>query len=171
MLVTNRQLAKLPEPGIDSFHNLSAFVAAELAAIFIAPQFVVLSAWRNQFDSSFPEPLAQRAVVVAAAGYNALRLLQQPAVRPEKADFGDCGLRKLNFTRECTFQPNSHRKTVTVGQYPPRCHLATPGFADPDRRLAAGLQGAVEAKEEVAAKPQGRILGSITIQDLIAIYP
>lgn len=41
----------------------------------------------------------------------------------------------------------------------------------PDRRWPAGLQSAVEAKEGVAAKPQGRILGSITIQNLIALYP
>ena len=41
----------------------------------------------------------------------------------------------------------------------------------PDRRWPAGLQSAVEAKEGVVAKPQGRILGSITIQNLIALYP
>jgi preprotein translocase subunit SecA len=41
----------------------------------------------------------------------------------------------------------------------------------PDRRWPAGLQSAVEAKEGVATKPQGRILGSITIQNLIALYP
>jgi len=37
MLVTNQQSAKLPEPCIGSFHDPSALVAAELAAIFIAP--------------------------------------------------------------------------------------------------------------------------------------
>ena len=40
-----------------------------------------------------------------------------------------------------------------------------------DRRWPAGLHSAVEAKEGVAAKTQGRILGSITLQNLIALYP
>jgi preprotein translocase subunit SecA len=40
----------------------------------------------------------------------------------------------------------------------------------PDRRWPAGLHNAVEAKEGVAAKSQGRILGSITVQNLIALY-
>jgi preprotein translocase subunit SecA len=40
-----------------------------------------------------------------------------------------------------------------------------------DRRWPAGLHTAVEIKEGVAAKRQGMILGSITLQHLIALYP
>ncbi len=40
-----------------------------------------------------------------------------------------------------------------------------------DRRWPAGLHTAIEAKEGVALKSQGRILGSITLQNLIALYP
>jgi len=40
-----------------------------------------------------------------------------------------------------------------------------------DRRWPAGLHSAVEAKEGVSPKTQGRILGSITLQNLIALYP
>ncbi len=40
-----------------------------------------------------------------------------------------------------------------------------------DRRWPAGLQTALEAKEGVALKRQGAILGSITLQNLIGIYP
>jgi preprotein translocase subunit SecA len=40
-----------------------------------------------------------------------------------------------------------------------------------DRRWPAGLHTALEVKEEVAAKRQGMILGSITLQHLIALYP
>jgi preprotein translocase subunit SecA len=40
-----------------------------------------------------------------------------------------------------------------------------------DRRWPAGLHTAVEAKERVALKKQGNILGSITLQNLIALYP
>ena len=40
-----------------------------------------------------------------------------------------------------------------------------------DRRWPAGLHTAVEVKEGVATKRQGMILGSITLQHLMALYP
>jgi preprotein translocase subunit SecA len=40
-----------------------------------------------------------------------------------------------------------------------------------DRRWPAGLHTAIEAKEGVAAKSQGVILGQITLQHLVALYP
>jgi preprotein translocase subunit SecA len=40
-----------------------------------------------------------------------------------------------------------------------------------DRRWPAGLHTAIEAKEGVAAKSQGQILGQITLQHLVALYP
>jgi preprotein translocase subunit SecA len=40
-----------------------------------------------------------------------------------------------------------------------------------ERRWPAGLQTALELKEGVAPRRQGRVLGSITIQNLIALYP
>jgi preprotein translocase subunit SecA len=40
-----------------------------------------------------------------------------------------------------------------------------------NRRWPAGLHTAVEAKEAVAPKSQGMVLGSTTIQDLVALYP
>ncbi len=40
-----------------------------------------------------------------------------------------------------------------------------------NRRWPAGLHTAIEAKEGLALKAQGRILGSITLQNLISIYP
>lgn len=39
-----------------------------------------------------------------------------------------------------------------------------------DRRWPAGLQSAIEAKEHVTLKTQGRILGSITVQNLVTLY-
>jgi preprotein translocase subunit SecA len=39
-----------------------------------------------------------------------------------------------------------------------------------NRRWPAGLQSAIEAKERVALKTQGRILGSITVQSLVGLY-
>ncbi len=40
-----------------------------------------------------------------------------------------------------------------------------------NRRWAAGLQLAVEAKENLPLKRQGRILGSITLENLAGLYP
>jgi preprotein translocase subunit SecA len=40
-----------------------------------------------------------------------------------------------------------------------------------DRRWPAGLHTAIEAKEGVVAKSQGTILGQITLQHLVALYP
>jgi preprotein translocase subunit SecA len=40
-----------------------------------------------------------------------------------------------------------------------------------DRRWPAGLHTAIEAKEGVALKKQGRVLGSITLQNLVGLYP
>jgi len=130
MLVTNQQSAELPEPRIGSFHDPSALVAAELAANFIAPQFVVLPVRRDQLNASLLESLAQWIGVVAAVRYDAFRLLPRPSARPGYADFGDCGFRKIKFTGGGTFQPNSHRKSFTVDQYHPLRPLAPLGFAD-----------------------------------------
>lgn len=40
-----------------------------------------------------------------------------------------------------------------------------------DRRWPAGLQTALECKEGVRPKPQGRVLGSITVENLMGLYP
>src|SRR5262245_2710436 len=40
-----------------------------------------------------------------------------------------------------------------------------------DRRWPAGLHTAIEAKEAVAPKKQGRVLGSVTLQNFLTLYP
>lgn len=40
-----------------------------------------------------------------------------------------------------------------------------------DRRWPAGLHTAIEAKEGLAFRRQGRVLGSMTLQNLVALYP
>ena len=45
------------------------------------------------------------------------------------------------------------------------------GRSVPERRWPAGLQTAIESKEGVTPKQRGRVLGSITIQNLVALYP
>ena len=140
MLMTHKQAAKLAQPSIGSFHNPPAFVAAELPSIFIFPPFIVFPIRSNQFNASLFEPLSQRIRVVAAVCDNALRLLPRATYRSGYADFGDCGLRKFNFTRAGTFQPNSHRKTLTVDQYHPLRPLAALGFANCRAPFFAGAK-------------------------------
>jgi len=91
-------------------------------------------------DTSLLESLAQWIGVVAAIGYDALRLLPRTATPPGDADLGDCGLRKIHFTRGGTFQPNSRRKTFTVDQYHPLRPLATLGLADCGAPFFAGAK-------------------------------
>src|SRR5579872_1538018 len=45
------------------------------------------------------------------------------------------------------------------------------GRIAPDRRWPAGLHTAIEAKEHVPFRKQGRVLASITLQNLAALYP
>ena len=45
------------------------------------------------------------------------------------------------------------------------------GRIAPDRRWPAGLHTALEAKEGLPFRKQGRVLGSITLQNLVALYP
>ena len=45
------------------------------------------------------------------------------------------------------------------------------GRIAPDRRWPAGLHTAIEAKERVPFRRQGRVLASITLQNLSALYP
>ena len=130
VLMTNRKSAKLSEPRIGPFNDPPTLVAAEFAPIFIAPSLVVLPVRHNQFNSALFQPLAQRIGIVAAVGYDALRLLPRVASWPRDADFGECGFRKRSFSRRGTFQPNSHRKTFTVDQYHPLRSLAAFGLAD-----------------------------------------
>lgn len=40
-----------------------------------------------------------------------------------------------------------------------------------DRRFPAGLHAAIEWKEDVTPRPQGAVLASITVENLVALYP
>ena len=139
MLMTNQKPAELTEPGIGSLDDPSAFVAPHLASVFIPPPLVVLSVGRNQFNSPFLQPFAQRIGVVSSVGDYPFRFLPRAAFRSRDADFFERGFRKRNFCRRGTFQPNSQRKTLTVDQYHPLRSLAALGFTD---RIAPFFAGA-----------------------------
>jgi hypothetical protein len=57
--MTNEQSSALAKPGVGSFDDPTAFVAAQLAAIFIAPVPAVASVGHDELAAAFLQPLAQ----------------------------------------------------------------------------------------------------------------
>jgi hypothetical protein len=141
MLMTNQQSAELTKPFIGSLPNPATNVTPQFASILVAPLRIVLPVGRNQFDASLLEWLPQRVRIVYAVSDYPLGLLSRPAFRARHADFRKRDFRKLNFTGGGTFQPNSHRKTLTVDQYHPTpSPLATLGFYRQPDPLFSGVK-------------------------------
>jgi hypothetical protein len=80
--MTNEQSSELAEPGVGSFDDPAAFVAAQLAAIFIAPVPAAASVGHDQLDAAFLQPLAQWVRVIGAISDHPFRLLPRPAFGP-----------------------------------------------------------------------------------------
>src|SRR5271170_1261150 len=140
MLMTNQQPAKLSKPGVGALDDPAAFVSSEFAAVLVASEFAVLSVGDDQLDAAFLQPLAQRVGVVGAVGDHPFGLLPGTAFGPGDADFGECGLRKTDFSRRGTFEPNSQWKTLAVDQYHPLRALAPLGFSDRGAPFFAGAK-------------------------------
>ncbi len=138
--MADQQSTELPEPGVGALDDPAAFVATQLSAILISPLLVVFPVRRDQFDPASLPSLSQRIGVVAAIGNHPFRLLARPAPWPGDADFGERGIRKRNFSRRGTFQPNSQRNTLTVSQYHPLRSLAALGFTDRRAPFFAGAK-------------------------------
>ncbi len=100
--MTNEQSSELAEPSVGSFDDPAAFVAAQLAGIFIAPVPAVASVRHDQLDAAFLQPLAQWVRVVGAVSDHPFRLLPGPAFGPGDADLCERGFRKRSFTRRGT---------------------------------------------------------------------
>ena len=136
--MANQQAAELTEPGIGSLDDPSAFVAAQFAAIFVAPLFVVTPIGRDQLDAAFLQTFPQRVRIIGSVGNHPLRLLLGTAFGARDVDFGECGFRKTSFSRRGTLQPNSQRKILTV-DHPLRA-LATLRFIDRSAPFLAGAK-------------------------------
>src|SRR5438128_10595679 len=124
MLMTHQQSAELAQPGVGAFDDPTPPVAAQFAPIFVAPAPIVLPVRRDQLDAAFLQSFTQRIGIVGGVGNHPFRLLPGTALAPRNRNFGERGLRKCNFVRSGTFQPNSQRKTLTVDQYHPLRPLA-----------------------------------------------
>ena len=140
MLMTHQQSAELAQPGVGAFDDPTPPVAAQFAPIFVAPVPIVLPVRRDQLDAAFLQSFAQRIGIVGGVGNHPFRLLPRTALAPRNRNFGERGLRKCNFVRSGTFQPNSQRKTLTVDQYHPLRPLAPLGFADGRAPFFAGAK-------------------------------
>ena len=114
--MVNQRAAELTERGIGSLDDPSAFVAAQFAAIFVAPSFVVAPIGRDQLDAAFLQTFPQWVLIIGSGGNHPLRLLLGTTFGARDLDFGECGFRKTSFSRRGTLQPTSQRKTLTVDQ-------------------------------------------------------
>src|ERR1700756_3373637 len=140
MLMTDQQASELAKPGVGSFDNPTPLVAAQFAPIFVTPLLIVLPVRHDQLDAAFLQSLAQRIRIVGGVGNHPFRLLSRAAFPAWDPDFVERGLRKRNFVRRGTFQPNSQRKTLTVDQYHPLRSLAPLGFTDGGAPFFAGAK-------------------------------
>src|SRR5271168_939656 len=140
MFMTDEQSAELSQPCVGAFDDPSALVTSQFPAVLIAPQLIVLAVGCDQLDATSLPSLSQRVGVVTPIRDHPFRLLARPAFWPGDADFGERGVRKRNFCRRGTFQPNSQRNTLTVSQYHPLRSLAALGFTDGRAPFLAGAK-------------------------------
>jgi hypothetical protein len=130
MFVADQNAAELTEPGGGAFDFPASSVASQFPAIFVFPHLVVLPVGSDQFDASPFPSFPQWVRVVTAVGDHSLGLLSRPTFAPRDTDLFERGVRKRNFCRRGTFQPNSQRNTFTVSQYHSLCAFTTLGFTD-----------------------------------------
>jgi len=135
-----KQSAELTEPSVGALDDPAALVASEFPAVFVAPVLAVLAIRDDEVDASLLESISQRIGVVGTVGDHAFGLLPRTAFGARDFDFGERGLRKRNFSRRGTFEPNSQRKTATVDQYHPLRALAALGFTDGGAPFFAGAK-------------------------------
>ncbi len=139
VFVTDQYATELAEPCIGSFDLPASFVPSQFPSILVFPVLIVLPVRRYQFDASpFPSP-PQRIGIVTAVCNHPFGPLPRPAFARRDTDLVERGVRKRNFCRRGTFQPNSQRNTFTVSQYHPLCAFTTLGFTD---RIAPFFAGA-----------------------------
>jgi hypothetical protein len=115
--MTNQQSTKLAQPRVGSFHNPATLIATQFTSIFVAPLRTILPVRHDQVDAAFLQSLPQGIGIIRRIRNHSRRFLSRTASTTWVAEFCQRGLRKLNFVRRGTFQPNSQRNTLTVDQY------------------------------------------------------
>jgi hypothetical protein len=138
--MTDEESAELTEPGVGALDDPTAFISSEFSSVLVAPVLAVLAIGNDEVDAPLFEPFAQGIGVVGAVSDYAFGLLPRPAFGAGDFGCGERGLRKRNFSRRGTFEPNSQRKTATVDQYHPLRSLAALGFTDCGAPFFAGAK-------------------------------
>ena len=138
--VRDQHAAELTEPSVGVFNFPAPFLASKFPATLVSPLFVVLAVERVQLNASPFPSLQQRIGVVTAVGDHRHWLLPRPAFGSWDTDLLERGVRKRNFCRRGTFQPNSQRNTLTVYQYHPLCAFSGLGFTDCFAPFLAGAK-------------------------------
>jgi hypothetical protein len=138
--VTDQNAAKLTEPCVGALDLPASFVASQFPSVFMSLLPAVVAVGCDQFDTSPFPSLSQRIGIITPIGDHPVGLLSRPAFRSRDTDLVKRGVRKRNFCRRGTFQPNSQRNTFTVSQYHPLCAFATLGFADSIAPFLAGAK-------------------------------
>lgn len=140
MFMTNQQSPELAKPGVGAFDDPASFITSQLSAIFISPLLIIVSVGNNQIDPLTLPSFTQGVGIIGPIGNYPLGFLFRPAFTPGDTDLFERGLRKRNFCRRGTLQPNSQRNTLTVSQYHPLCAFPPFGLADCSPPFLAGAK-------------------------------
>ncbi len=171
--MANKQPAELAQPSVGAFDNPASFVTSQFPTVLIASHLIVLAVGRDQLDATALPSLSQRVGVVAAIRDHPFRLPSRPAFWSGDADFGERGVRKRNFSRRGTFQPNSQRNTLTVSQYHPLRTLAALGFTDCRAPFFAGAKLPSRKASSHFSRPcvQSAQQPSPTVEPNVLLFP
>jgi len=165
--MANQQTSKLSQPSVRAFDLPVPLITPQFSPVLEAPLLVVLSLRHDQLNPASLPSFSQIVAVIAAVCNYSPWFLSRSAFCSGAADFGERGVRKRNFCRRGTFQPNSQRNTFTVSKYHPLCALTTLCFTNgrasfllarnchPERirPISAGLQHQVRQVKWPSSEP------------------
>src|SRR5882724_6252875 len=141
-VVSHNQAAEIAEPGVGAFDDPSPLVTSQRATVLRRRFLSVCAMWRNQFDASPCQALAQRIAVVSLVGDDPHRLLPWPTrtMTPTYMDRGERGFREPDFRRGRRVKVVSQRNTAAVDHHHPLRPLAPLGFSDSTAPFFAGAK-------------------------------
>src|SRR5579875_26774 len=111
MVVTNQDAAELTKPCVGALDLPPSFVASQFPPVLISSLQAIVPVRCDQLDAPLFPSLSQRIGIITAIGNHPFGPLSRPAFALRDADLVERGVRKRNFCRRGTFQPNSQRNT------------------------------------------------------------
>jgi hypothetical protein len=131
-VVTNDQMAEIPQPGESPLDDPTPFVAPKNAAILWRRPAAVSAQGRDQHNAPPSQPLSQCVTVIALVGDHPQWFLPRtPSAMPSAyADRRERLLGEADFRRGCRVKGVSQRNTAAVDHHHPLRPLAPLGFSD-----------------------------------------